>query len=411
MRPISVLRGPILNHAIVAVLAAVALLVASGCMDAPLFLGGPSERTAAEWFTGNNYALRCISGSIQAFTIEVDGSLKPASAPVNGEDCEESDYDDGRANTVAGAFSSGSSSTQAVKNPQARQDPREASQGLFGSMPPIPFAPAFPATDLATVSRNCSPGGSAYVVNHRSSTVTKFNVCPVARSTVIRVGSNPLQAAVTPDGLTLLVTRFDGAVVFIDTRTDTIIHTLTSGLQYPNGIAISPDGARAYVTNYDDSNPRVYVIDIASRSVVGSIPTAGFPKSVFLTPDGQQLWVLHFQTPSVSVFDTLSLSLIATVDLGGQADMGMAFNPSGTRAYIGTNPNRIVVLDTSTLDQVTRITLPFWPSDVAVTPDESRVVVNSWTDGSAAVIDARTNQVLKVTTIPAEHSMGLVLYR
>lgn len=405
------MKPAVLHHLIVALLAITALLGASGCASA--FLDEPASRRASEWLTGNNYVFRCIGGSLHTYTINPDGSLQPADGPANGEDCSESDYDNGRANTISGVTNtSGGSGPQVSKVREAVEGGRSATQSLFGSMPPLPFAPSFPIGDLAGVSRSCTAGGSAYVVNHRSSRVTKFNLCPLALGTRIQVGPNPLQAALTPDGRTLLVTRYDGAVAFIDTRTDTVTATMTpSSLGFPNGIAISPDGTRAYVTNYDDRDAKIVVIDIASRTIVGSVMTPVLPKSVFLTPDGQQLWVLHYQTTSVTVIDTLSLTLVATVDVGSQAEMGMAFDPTGTRAYIGTGGNRIVVLDTATLDQLTRIQLPFLPSDVAVTPDGSRVVVNSWSDGSAAVIDASTNQVLKTTVTSGAHSMGLVLYR
>lgn len=406
------MRPSVLNHLLIALLTAVALLATWGC-DGSILLEDRGSRRATEWLTGNNYVFRCISGSLQVFVIYPSGALAPIQSSINGEDCTESEYDNGRANTISEvAGAPVGFSPQSAKSRDASADDRSATRNLFGSMPPLPFAPAFPIDDMRDIGRNCAPGGAAYVVNHQSSRVTKINVCPVSLGTRIPVGSNPLQAALTPDGRTLLVTRFDGAVVFVDTQTDRVTTTLTaSQLGFPNGIAISPDGTRAYVSNYDDSDAKVVVIDIPSRTIVGSVVTPVLPKSVFLTPDGQQLWILHFQTTSVTVVDTLSLTVVATVNLGSQAEMGMAFNPTGTRAYVGIGANRLVVLDTATLDEVTRIPLPFLPSDVAVTPDGSRVVVNSWSNGSAAVVDAATNQVLQTTASPGAHSMGLVLFR
>lgn len=105
------------------------------------------------------------------------------------------------------------------------------------------------------------------------------------------------------------------------------------------------------------------------------------------------------------------MTISGNLNVGGQADIGMAFDPSGTRAYIGVGPDRLLVLDTATLDEVARIPLGWFPSDVAVSPDGSRVIVNSWTDGSLAVIDTATNTVLKTTRGNGVFSMGLVLYQ
>jgi len=216
--------------------------------------------------------------------------------------------------------------------------------------------------------------------------------------------------ALTPDGRTLLVTLYDGAIVFVDTSSDRVIATMNTGSLHPNGIAISPDGTRAYVANYFNIDAQIFVVDIASRTIVGSVSTSAYPKSVFLTPDGSQLWVLSYRSFGVTIIDTLSLTISGGINTGGQADIGMAFDPSGTLAYIGTG-NQLMVVDTATLDEVARINLGWFPSDVAVSPDGSRVLVNSWTNGSLAVIDARTNKVLQMTPGQTAFSQGLVLYQ
>src|SRR5215475_5385921 len=90
---------------------------------------------------------------------------------------------------------------------------------------------------------------------------------------VIPVTSNPLQVDFTPDGSLALVTSYDSAISFIDMTTNKVVKTLvTSPDVHPSGIAISPDGSRAYVTNFFLINPSVLVIDIASRSILNTIP-------------------------------------------------------------------------------------------------------------------------------------------
>ena len=403
------------QHAIVLALAVAALFIAAGCT---IFTDSGVDRVLTGLYTG--YAFRCIAspnptpfgqGTIQAYTINADGSLTPADAPVNGEDCTPSTDDDGRANTVTEVSDDNifnSSQGLPVTKPQSS---RQATQSLFGYVIPLPFGPSFSPDDANKLTPRCTAGGAVYIVNHMSATVTKFGLCPTVRSKKINVGSNPLQAALTPDGRTLLVTRYDNAVVFIDTRTDSIIATMNTGALYPNGIAISPDGTRAYVTNYFDINSQVFVIDIASRKIIGNVLTDSYPKSVFLTPDGSQLWVLSYRSPTINIIDTLSMTVSSRITVGGSADIGMVFDPSGTRAYIGVGPDRISVIDTATLDEVTRIPLGFYPSDMAASPDGSRIFVNSWTNGSIAAIDTATNKVLKTTTEAGRFSMGLTLYQ
>jgi YVTN family beta-propeller protein len=46
----------------------------------------------------------------------------------------------------------------------------------------------------------------------------------------------------------------------------------------PNGVAVTPDGTRAYVTNTIDGT--VSVISTASNKVVATIPVGNFPLAV-----------------------------------------------------------------------------------------------------------------------------------
>jgi YVTN family beta-propeller protein len=60
----------------------------------------------------------------------------------------------------------------------------------------------------------------------------------------------------------------------IDTASNTVVATIPVG-QIPQGVAITPDGTRAYVTNGVDNT--VSVIDTASNTVVATIPVGNFP--------------------------------------------------------------------------------------------------------------------------------------
>jgi len=52
---------------------------------------------------------------------------------------------------------------------------------------------------------------------------------------------------------------------------------------YPTGIAITPDGAYAYVTTY--ANPgTVSVIATATNTVVATVTVGAYPSSVAITP-------------------------------------------------------------------------------------------------------------------------------
>ncbi len=64
----------------------------------------------------------------------------------------------------------------------------------------------------------------------------------------------------------------------------------------PNALALSPDESRLYVTN--GGNSTLAVIDLASKSVVGLVPTGFYPTAVAVAHDGAQLYVVHAKSPT-----------------------------------------------------------------------------------------------------------------
>jgi YVTN family beta-propeller protein len=92
----------------------------------------------------------------------------------------------------------------------------------------------------------------AYVANFGSNTVSVIDIATNTVVATIPVGVEPAGVAITPDGTRAYVTNFVGTVSVIDAATNTVVVTIPVG-QVPIGIAITPDGTRAYVTN-ENSN-------------------------------------------------------------------------------------------------------------------------------------------------------------
>jgi YVTN family beta-propeller protein len=101
----------------------------------------------------------------------------------------------------------------------------------------------------------------------------------------IPVGRVPFGVAITPDGTRAYVANeFSYTVSVIDTATNTVVATIPVGL-VPIGVAITPDGTRAYVPN--EFSYTVSVIDTATNTVVATIPVGLLPLLVAITPAPQ----------------------------------------------------------------------------------------------------------------------------
>ncbi len=80
----------------------------------------------------------------------------------------------------------------------------------------------------------------------------------------------------------------------------------------------------AYVANFSSNN--VSVIDTATNTVVATVPVGTNPVGVAITPDGAFACVANFTSNTVSVIDTASNTVVATVPVGSNP-VGVAITP------------------------------------------------------------------------------------
>ena len=78
-------------------------------------------------------------------------------------------------------------------------------------------------------------------------------------------------------------------------------------------MAITPDGKRAYVTNYGDGT--VSVITTATGAVSAPITVGNDPAGVAITPDGKRAYVTNRGDGTVSVITTATGAVSAPITL------------------------------------------------------------------------------------------------
>ncbi|WP_245813674.1 RICIN domain-containing protein [Rhodococcus marinonascens] len=120
---------------------------------------------------------------------------------------------------------------------------------------------------------------------------------------------------------------------------DTVTDTVPVG-RFPEAVAITPDGSRAYTPNNNDDT--VSVIDTGTDMVTATVPVGSFPIGVAITPDGSLGYVTNSSDSTVSVIDTGTNTVIETVPIGdgpsgdttSEGPIGLAITPDGSRAYV-----------------------------------------------------------------------------
>jgi YVTN family beta-propeller protein len=167
-------------------------------------------------------------------------------------------------------------------------------------------------------------------------------------------------------------------VSVIDTETNTVVATVPVG-DFPRGVAITPDGTRAYVTITRGINGMVSVIDTVTNTVVATVPMAreNHPLGVAITPDGTYAYVANGVglggLGTVSAISTATNTVVASLRVDSEP-LGVAITPDGTHAYVA-NSNQdtsftgvMSVIDTETNTVVATVPVGRLASGVAITP-------------------------------------------
>ena len=183
----------------------------------------------------------------------------------------------------------------------------------------------------------------------------------------IPVGNYPNGVAFSPDGTKAYVTnRLGHSVSVIDTNTHTLNAskpTITGYVGWkPAGVAFSLDGTRAYVANNSEAvdptnTDNVSVITTATNSFDRTISVGDQPFGVAISPDGTKAYVTNGGDDTVSVIRTADNTVTDTIATGiGDVPHTVAFSPDGTRAYVTNSGTTqvggfrytISIIDTST---------------------------------------------------------------
>jgi YVTN family beta-propeller protein len=102
--------------------------------------------------------------------------------------------------------------------------------------------------------------------------------------------------AFTPDSGHAYVCNVRSLTV-IDTTTNDA-HDIDTG-ELPRGLQLSPDGKRAYITNFGDRT--LSVVDTITNSVATTFDVPGHPEAVAVSPDGERIYVGGYWSGAVAV--------------------------------------------------------------------------------------------------------------
>ncbi|MFJ8039381.1 IPT/TIG domain-containing protein [Kitasatospora sp. NPDC096147] len=232
-----------------------------------------------------------------------------------------------------------------------------------------------------------------YVANLRGNSVSAYDPVSGAVVATVPVGRSPEGVAVSPDGAKAYVTNnSDNSVSVIDTATNTVAGTIAVG-RLPGPVAISPDGRSVYVGRFISPGVGgVDVIDTATQAVTGTVQVGNQPFAIGFAPDGRRAYVANFVGSSVSVIDTASTTVSSTIARpDARTPSALAVSPDGGRVYVANfNSNNLSVIDTATDTITALVPTGGGPGGVAVSPDGRFAYTADENANTLSVLDTST---------------------
>lgn len=253
--------------------------------------------------------------------------------------------------------------------------------GTSVALPSRPFGVAVSSNDVV------------YVGQLDAAAVTRYNGTSTSVAATIAVGNGPVDVTFDPSGATAYTAdQLSQRVSIINVATNTVVGTIPVTGD-PFRVLLSPDAALLYVVTNANS---VYKIDLATKSVVGQLGFTAAPNGLAITADGSKLYVGTRAGGTVVEVNTANMTALRTFSPGGLIQE-VRLSPDGTELYAVSETGTVFVYSLGSGALVSSLNLGGGGFGASITPspDRSKLWVTLTSTGDVKVIDRATRAVTR----------------
>ena len=248
-----------------------------------------------------------------------------------------------------------------------------------------------------------------FVTCNNSNTVNIYNTATGAVASV-PVGVAPVGIAYNQAEHRIYVANSGSASISRIHPESLAVTTLNMPGALPEGLAVMPDGEHLLVTSQErrssggGSNGVVYVVALASFSVVAEILVQDDPEGVVISQDGRQAWVAcDLRVEEIDFTAGITAGVVSTVINGveGTDDFEhLAVTADKSRLYAtNASRNRLEVIDLGTEIILTSINTGTDPEFVLLEAAAGRLHVSNQQGNSVSVANSANHTLLGTVSL------------
>lgn len=239
-------------------------------------------------------------------------------------------------------------------------------------------------------------GKTLYVANYLSSDLTDIDPLTLAVRRTINLSCMPSALAIAPDGSTgYVMCRNTGRILYVDLPAGSEMTSVS--VPFPHGLAVTPDGQRAYVSRSMFSR-YVDVVDLTLRKVTTSITVGRSPQGIIVGPSGRSVYTANAGAASVSIIDTTTNTVRATIAVGNSPTAVAVDSLEKFLFVANKNDATVSVVDLALGKTVATIPVGVAPQALALASEGFLLYVANFNSNTISVINTQMQQV--VATIP-----------